>query len=92
VASGFQWSDVGGWLALQPFLEADAAGNAHRGALRTHQACNNLIFCEDRGELVALVGVEDLVVVRSGQRTLIVPRQRTEDVRRLVASLEPELR
>jgi mannose-1-phosphate guanylyltransferase len=92
VASPFEWSDVGGWLALAPFLESDPAGNAHRGELRRHQAKDNVIFCEDDSEVVALVGVEGLVVVRAGKRTLVVPRDRAEEIRTLVASLEPELK
>jgi mannose-1-phosphate guanylyltransferase len=92
VASHFEWNDVGGWLALAPFLDGDSAGNAHRGGLRTHQARGNLVFCEDPDEVVALVGVEDLVVVRAGRCTLIVPRARAEETKKLVASLEPELR
>jgi len=92
VASTFEWSDVGGWLALAPFLEGDAAGNVRRGEVRAHQARGNIVFCEDPTEVVALVGVEDLIVVRTGRRTLVVPRSRAEEVRRLVAALEPELR
>ncbi len=92
VASAFEWSDVGGWLALEPFLAPDGAGNARRGELRAAASRGNLVFCEDPEEVVALVGVEDLIVVRAGRRTLVVPRSRTEEIKKLVASLEPALR
>jgi mannose-1-phosphate guanylyltransferase len=42
----------------------------------------------EEGELVALLGVEDLVVVRAGRTTLVCPRERAEEVRAIVAALE----
>ncbi|MEW6282394.1 MAG: mannose-1-phosphate guanylyltransferase, partial [Candidatus Eremiobacterota bacterium] len=71
VVAGFEWSDVGGWAALRPFLPDDAGGNAFRGRVASRDARENLVFAEDPEELVALVGVDDLVVVRSGSRTLV---------------------
>jgi len=88
----FQWSDVGGWLALEAFMESDSAENCARGELHTLDAKRNLLFAEDEDEHVALIGVEGLVVVRSKNRTLIVPRERAEDVKTLVKTLNDELR
>ena len=84
VAASFQWSDVGGWLALKGYLRDDGEGNRHRGKLLTLDAADNLVFCEDEEEQVALIGVKGLVVVRAGGRTLIVPQERTEEVKRLL--------
>ena len=42
------------------------------------------------GELIALLGVRDLVVVRAGNATLVAPRDRAEDVKRLVERLRRE--
>jgi len=92
VASRFDWSDVGGWLALQPFLERDEAGNSHRGRLFADGSKNNLVFCEDREEVVALVGVENVVLVRSGNRTLVVSRSKTEQIKQLVKDLDDDLK
>ncbi len=92
VASRFSWSDVGGWLALEEFLERDGCGNSRRGRLVTLDAGSNLVFCEDENETVALVGVKNLVVVRSGKKTLIVDKRRTEDVKKLVEGLEEGLK
>jgi mannose-1-phosphate guanylyltransferase len=88
VAARFYWSDVGGWLGLEEFLEKDSSGNAHRGALEALDASGNLVFCEDSSETVALIGVEGLVVVRAGNRTLIVPRERAEEIKALVKRIE----
>lgn len=92
VASSFGWSDVGGWLALEEFLGRDASGNTSRGELHVEQARNNLVFCEDQDEVVALVGVQGLVVIRAGDRTLVVHRDKTEQIKKLVQQLDESLR
>jgi len=92
VAADFEWSDVGGWLAVEPFLEQDAAENCFRGRLTSFESTGNTVFCEDPAESVALVGVKDLVVIRAGHRTLVAPRSRLEDVKRLVERLDADLR
>jgi mannose-1-phosphate guanylyltransferase len=89
VVADFDWSDVGGWLALEPFL-ASQDGNAHRGRVADLDAQDNIVFCESDQELVSLVGVEKLVVVRSGNRTLVAHRDRLEEVKKLVGRLQPE--
>ena len=88
VAATFGWSDLGGWLALAEFLESDEAGNHHRGRLAAYDARGNITFTEDPQELIALVGVDDLVVVRTGGRTLVTTAHRAEEVKALVGMLE----
>lgn len=92
ISAGFDWSDVGGWLALKQYLDQDAAGNWHQGALTAQQAGGNIAFCDDPQEMVALVGVEGLVVVRAGNRTLVASQEKAEAIKKLVAELDPQLR
>lgn len=91
VIPDFEWSDLGGWLALQPFLEQDPAENAHRGEVYSYEAHHNLVVCEDPEESVALLGVSDLVVVRVGRKTLVMPKSRTEEIKQLLATVPPEV-
>ena len=88
VASRFSWNDVGGWLALKSYLPKDEAGNCCRGKAMTLDATDNLVFCEDSNETMALIGVKDLVIVRAGSRTLITHKGRTEDIKKLVQAME----
>lgn len=87
VEATFRWSDLGGWPALAEYLAQDEAGNAHRGRVVTLDARDNVVFCEDEDELVALVGVTDLIVVRAGGKTLVLPRSRAEELKDVVGSL-----
>jgi mannose-1-phosphate guanylyltransferase len=88
----FQWSDVGSFAALADHLPKEDGSNAARGRLFTHDARGNVVFSEDDDEVFALVGVQDLIVVRAGKRTLVVPRDRAEDVKKLVDTLSPDLK
>ncbi len=88
VSGDFGWNDVGAWSALAAIAPADAAGNVAVGApLVAHDARGN-ITVGDAGRVIALVGVEDLVVVQSGDALLVVPRARAQEVRAAVEALE----
>jgi mannose-1-phosphate guanylyltransferase len=79
------WSDLGSWEALAEVLPADALGNTGRGDRLALDASGNLLFA-DAGT-IAVLGVEGLVVVRTGDAVLVMPRHRSQEVRRLVREL-----
>jgi mannose-1-phosphate guanylyltransferase len=91
VVGSWQWRDVGGWPAMMELLPRDEHGNAARGRLFTQDSRDNLVFCEDPGESIALVGVEGLVVVRAGQRTLVTRLDKAENIKALVQRFKKEL-
>ncbi len=85
----FTWSDVGSWSALADVLQADAEGNRAGGGVSVlAEEAANCIAWGRAGELTVLFGVRDLVVVRAGKATLVCPRARSEEIRRIVARLE----
>jgi mannose-1-phosphate guanylyltransferase len=92
VRGRFAWSDVGGFSALEEHLQKDEHKNAHRGALTARDSHDNLVFCDDEEERVALLGVSGLLVVRAGRRTLVVPKERAEEIKQLVSMLPEEER
>jgi mannose-1-phosphate guanylyltransferase len=80
----FEWSDVGSWSALAELQGQAAAGGAELVALES----TDCIAWAPKGEVVALLGVRDLVVVHAGKVTLVCPRARAQEVRALVAEME----
>ncbi|MCX5832954.1 MAG: sugar phosphate nucleotidyltransferase, partial [Deltaproteobacteria bacterium] len=88
VAARFSWMDVGGWLSLEAFLPKDREGNAFRGEVFTLDASGNLVFCEDADEQVMMIGLADLVIVRTGKKTLLMKKERAEQLKDLVRILE----
>ena len=79
------WNDVGSWSALFDVLPVDAQDNIVEGEYISVDSRNNLIYSPHR--LVAALGVEDLVIVDTEDVLLILPRNRAQDVRALVAEL-----
>ena len=80
------WSDVGSWDALHAISDHDPAGNAHHGEVIAVDTRNCLVRTD--GARVALVGVEDLIVVASGGDILILPRGRSQEVKKLTALMQ----
>lgn len=78
------WSDIGHWLSLGGLLDEEA-GNRVQGDCVAVDAANNVVV--DTEGLTALVGVRDLVVVRSGGALLVCHRRRAQALRDLVAAL-----
>jgi mannose-1-phosphate guanylyltransferase len=88
VPADFGWSDVGSWSALPEVLEPDEAGNvtiaAENGIALDATDC--LIY--GGGKLTALLGVRDLIVVDTPDALLVCHRERAQDVKRIVETLE----
>lgn len=82
------WSDVGSWAALAEILDRDVADNAVRGDVLAMEARNNLLVA-DQGAIAAL-GVEDLVVVRTPDAVLVIPKSRSQEVREIVSRLRAQ--
>jgi mannose-1-phosphate guanylyltransferase len=85
----FEWDDVGSWEALGRTREPDANGNLMEGEVYAVDSNRTVAWAED-GPIV-LFGVEDLVVVRSGNVTLVASRERAPDLKALVSQLPPRL-
>ena len=88
VAATFDWDDVGSWEALSRTRAPDESGNVSVGEARSVDARDNVVFAEEGS--VVLFGVEGLVVVRTGDTTMVLPRVRAADLKTLLAALEPE--
>jgi mannose-1-phosphate guanylyltransferase len=81
------WSDVGSWDALHAISHADAGGNVVRGDAVVIESTNCLVRAE-AGKRVALVGVEDLIVVASGDDILVLPRGRSQEVKKIIEAMQ----
>ena len=82
------WSDLGSWDALHEISARDTAGNAHKGDVVAVETENCLVRAD--GVRVALVGVSDLIVVANGRHVLVMPRGRSQEVKKLIAAMEDD--
>lgn len=82
VPGAFDWSDVGDWKAVYDLSEKGKAGNAIEGQAIVHDASRCLISATDR--LVAVVGLDDVVVVDTDDAVLVCHRDATQRVKNVV--------
>jgi mannose-1-phosphate guanylyltransferase len=86
VPGSFDWSDLGSWTSAWELSPQDERGNVLPEGGLSVDAAGTYAWAPE-GKLVALIGVKDLVVVDSGDALLVVPRERAQDVRDIVAAL-----
>ena len=84
------WNDVGAWSSLWEVQERDENGNATKGDVMAHDSQNCLIHAEHR--LVATLGLEDIVVVETPDAVLVARKDRVQDVKKVVQSLNGRAR
>jgi mannose-1-phosphate guanylyltransferase len=80
------WDDVGSWAALPAVRGTDEHGNTCVGATLVLEGHGNVVVSDD-ATLIATVGVDDLVVVKSGDALLVVHKDRAQDVRKVIDAL-----
>ena len=86
VPSQFDWNDLGSWDALESIMQAtDGNFNVSGDRVLTHEASGNIIFTP--GKTTALVGVNDLVVVSNEHSVLVMPKSKSQDVKKIVEKL-----
>ncbi len=81
------WSDVGSWEALRLQGVADANGNVAVGDVLSEDT-RGCYMRADAGVMVATLGIEDLIIVATGDAVLVTHRDRSQDVKRIVEKLK----
>ncbi len=87
VRATFDWSDVGSWDAVAPYLSTDGDGNASRRRL---VAVDSRGLIVDASKLVAAVGVRDLIIIDSSDALLVCDRSQAQNVKQVVDRLKSE--
>jgi mannose-1-phosphate guanylyltransferase len=90
VEATFDWDDVGSWRAVAKYFKSDAEGNAANCEITALDSTNNLVFNPD-GTTIALLGVHNLIVVRTPDALLICHRHQAEKIKNLVGKLKESL-
>jgi mannose-1-phosphate guanylyltransferase len=90
VEASFDWDDIGSWRAVANYFKNDEHGNAANCAITAVDSSNNIVF-EQEGTTIALLGVHNLIVVRTGDAVLVCHRHQAEKIKDLIGKLPPEL-
>ena len=82
------WSDVGSWSALHEAIPGDASDNVSIGDVLVEDSAG--CYLQSTSRLVAAVGLKDHVVVETKDAVLVAPKDRVQDVKRLVEQLKKQ--
>ena len=89
IPANLGWKDVGNWQIVYAMLsEIDGSNLVSRGKVVTVEAKNSLIFSENPGKLVAVVGVDDLVVVDTPDALLVMRKSKDQDVKKVIEEMK----
>ncbi|MBL4591971.1 MAG: hypothetical protein JKY96_08435, partial [Phycisphaerales bacterium] len=88
------WLDVGSWPAYGETLKPDDNGNKSAGIkIAAYESTNNIVIGEnDSDHTIALVGCDDLIVIRTERATLVIPKDRAQDIKKLHDELDAGLK
>ncbi|HSA62680.1 MAG TPA: mannose-1-phosphate guanylyltransferase/mannose-6-phosphate isomerase, partial [Nitrospiraceae bacterium] len=84
----FKWSDVGSWGSLDEVAVKDRAGNVMTGRVIDIESNRSIVYADRR--VVATIGLHDMVVVDTPDATLVCPKSRSQDVKRVVEILKQQ--
>lgn len=88
VPVAFKWSDVGSWGSLDEVATKDKAGNIVGGRVVDIDSQRSVVYGDRR--VVATIGLTDMVVVDTPDATLVCPKSRAQDVKRIVDILKQQ--
>ncbi|KAB2900779.1 MAG: mannose-1-phosphate guanylyltransferase/mannose-6-phosphate isomerase [Dokdonella sp.] len=88
VPASFDWSDIGSWKAMSDLDAADGEGNRVHGQAVVVESAN--CYIQAQGRVVAAVGVQDLVIVDTGDAVLVSHRERAQAVKQVVERLRAD--
>ncbi len=83
---GFSWSDVGNWSSLEEVALRNSAGNVVSGKVVDLDSRDSILYADQR--LVATIGLSEMVVVDTPDATLVCPKARSQDVKKVVEILK----
>lgn len=91
IEATFDWDDVGSWISIANYLENSGSENRANEAISHIDSENNIVFNARPGTRVALLGVDDLIVVQTGDALLIANRHQADAIKKLSEVLPSEL-
>ena len=86
VPATFAWSDLGSWAALDEIIPKNSDGNILKGNTIDVGSRDSIVFAGER--LVTTIGLREMVVVDTPDATLVAPKARSQDVRKIVEVLK----
>lgn len=91
IEATFDWDDVGSWISIAKYLEKSGDENRSNEPITEIASSSNIVFNARPGTKIALLGVEDLIIVQTGDALLIAKRGQADAIKNLSELLPAEL-
>ena len=91
IEATFDWDDVGSWISIAKYLDTQGDNNQTNREITEIGSENNIVFNDRKDTRIALLGVDDLIVVQTSDALLIANRHQADDIKKLSDKLPEEL-
>jgi mannose-1-phosphate guanylyltransferase len=91
IEATFDWDDVGSWVSIAKYLDTYGTDNRANETITELDSRNNIIFNATSGTRIALLGVDDLIIVQTPDALLIANRHQADSIKKLSDVLPVEL-
>ncbi len=91
IEATFDWDDVGSWISVANYLDNIGSENRVNSPVSEIDSENNIVFNARKGSHIALLGVDDLIIVQTDDALLIANRHQADAIKKLSDRLPPEL-
>ena len=89
IEADIEWGDIGSWAALTDVLPTDSSGNLFSGDVLSIASNNSTVYAGSK-KVIALIGVEDLIVVDTEDALLVCRKEDAQRVREVIDNLQSE--
>jgi mannose-1-phosphate guanylyltransferase len=91
IEATFDWDDVGSWISVAKYLDTQGDNNQTNDEITEIESENNIVFNGRKQARIALLGVDDLIVVQTEDALLIANRHQADDIKKLSDRLPENL-
>lgn len=88
IPADFGWRDVGSWGAVHDILAKTGGTMVQKGKVRAIHTTNSLIFNENEGKLVAVVGMSDVVIIDTPDALLVMQKSQDQAIKDMIKEIE----
>lgn len=92
IEATFDWDDVGSWISVSKYLQSVADENQTNTPLSTVDSKRNIVFTKNQQTRVALLGVNDLIVVQTEDAIMVANRYQADDIKKLIEQIPSDMR
>lgn len=88
IPGNFGWDDVGSWLSVERLKKVDKNNNILDGHISDYISKNNIVINKCNDKIVAMIGIENMVIINTDDVILVMNKERSQDLKKLLQQLK----